>query len=104
MIPQNIWTTDAEGHHTYVSRRWYEYTGATTDDSHGEGWVQWIHPDDRERTLARWQLSLNTGVPYEIEYRFRDAGGGHRWFLGKAMPATKSGGRDASGSMRVANN
>jgi PAS domain S-box-containing protein len=94
MIPQNVWTTDPEGHHTYFSRRWYDFTGATEDASHGEGWMAWIHPDDRERMLARWQHSLDTGDPYEIEYRFRGADGEYHWFLGKAMPL-----RDAAGEI-----
>jgi PAS domain S-box-containing protein len=86
MIPQNIWTTDAEGHHTYFSRGWYEYSGATPEDSHGKGWLDFIHPDDKERSVARWRHSLETGEPYEIEYRFRGKDGEYRWFLGKAKP------------------
>ena len=92
MIPQNIWTTDAQGHHRYFSGRWYEYSGATPEESLGEGWLEFIHPDDRERTLARWRHSLETGEPYEIEYRFRGTDGVYHWFLGKALPL-----RDASG-------
>jgi PAS domain S-box-containing protein len=92
MVPQNIWTTDAEGRHTYFSRRWYDYTGASADDSTGEGWMTWIHPDDWERTAARWQHSLETGEPYEIEYRFRGADGDYHWFLGKAMPLRNEAG------------
>jgi PAS domain S-box-containing protein len=94
MIPQNIWTTDARGSHTYFSRRWYEFTGATPEESHGEAWTRFIHPDDRERMAARWQHSLDTGEPYEIEYRFRGADGEYHWFLGKAMPL-----RDEAGAI-----
>jgi PAS domain S-box-containing protein len=86
MIPQNIWTTDAKGNHTYFSRRWYDFSQATPDESHGEGWLRFIHPDDKERTLARWHHSLQTGGPYEIEYRFRGSDGEYRRFLGKATP------------------
>ncbi|MGN6185304.1 MAG: PAS domain S-box protein [Thermoanaerobaculia bacterium] len=86
MIPQNIWTTDAAGKHRYFSRGWYEFTGATPEESHGDAWVELMHPDDRERTAARWKHSLETGEPYEIEYRFRGADGEYRWFLGKANP------------------
>ena len=92
MIPQNIWTTDAVGRHTYFSRRWYDFTGAAPEESHGEGWLDFIHPDDRVRTLARWQHSLDTGEPYEIEYRFRGGDGEYRWFLGKAMPLRNEAG------------
>ena len=92
MLPQNIWTTDARGRHTYFSRRWYEFSGAAPEESHGEGWLRFIHPDDRERTLARWQHSLDTGEPYEVEYRFRRSDGAYHWFLGKAMPLRNEAG------------
>lgn len=75
MIPQNIWTTDAQGQHKYFSRRWYEFSGSVPEESHGEGWLRFIHPDDKARTVERWQHSLDTGEPYEIEYRFRGADG-----------------------------
>lgn len=86
MIPQNVWTTDPNGHHTYFSRRWFEFTGAGLDASKGEGWVNFIHPDDKDRMHARWRHSLETGEPYEIEYRFRGADSAYHWFLGKALP------------------
>jgi PAS domain S-box-containing protein len=92
MIPQNVWTTDPDGRHTYFSRRWYDFSGATPEESHGEGWTKWIHPEDRERTFARWRHSLETGEPYEIEYRFRNANGDYHWFLGKAMPLRNDAG------------
>ncbi|HEX6589715.1 MAG TPA: PAS domain S-box protein [Longimicrobiales bacterium] len=84
MIPQYIWATDPDGYHTYFSRRWYEFTGMTLESSQGEGWAEKLHPDDRERTSARWQHSLRTGEPYSIEYRFLGANGEYRWFWGQA--------------------
>ena len=92
MIPQPIWATDPSGYHTYFSRRWYEFTGVTLEESKGEGWFQHVHPDDRPRTMARWQHSLQTGEPYSIEYRFRGASGEYRWFLGQAMPERNEAG------------
>lgn len=92
MIPQHIWTTDADGYHTYFSRRWFEYTGTTPGQTRGDRWLQLLHPDDRERTLARWQHSLRTGEPYSIEYRFRSADGTYGWFLGQAMPLRNESG------------
>jgi len=92
MIPQNVWTADATGGHRYFSRRWYEFTGATPEQSHGEAWTGFIHPDDRARMNERWQHSLTTGEPYEIEYRFLGADGEYHWFLGKAMPRRNEAG------------
>lgn len=86
MIPQHIWTTDPDGYHTYFSRRWYEFTGADLEYTWGVGWLHLLHPDDVDRTVARWEQSLRTGEPYAVEYRFRAADGSYCWFLGQAMP------------------
>ncbi|MCC8363767.1 PAS domain-containing sensor histidine kinase [Lysobacter sp. A6] len=93
LIPQHIWTTDAEGYHTYFSRRWYDFAGLDYAASEGEGWLQLLHPDDVERTLARWQHSLATGEPYVIEYRFLGVDGHYHWFLGQAKPLRDDAGR-----------
>ncbi|MGH7638753.1 MAG: PAS domain-containing sensor histidine kinase, partial [Gemmatimonadaceae bacterium] len=89
----HIWTTDPVGYHGWFSRRWHEFTGASLDDTKGEGWLEFVHPDDRERTVARWQQSLRSGAPYSIEYRFRRADGEYCWFLGQAMPLRDDSGR-----------
>jgi PAS domain S-box-containing protein len=93
MIPQHIWTTDPTGYHGYFSRRWYEFTGATLEETEGELWLQFLHPDDRERTMERWKHSLRTGEPYSIEYRFRREDGEYCWFLGQATPLRDESGR-----------
>lgn len=92
MIPQHIWVTGPDGHHNYFSRSWYEFTGTTPGQSVGEGWMAWLHPDDRERTLSTWHHALATGEPYSIEYRFRGADGRYRWFIGQAAPLRNSAG------------
>ncbi|HYC53164.1 MAG TPA: PAS domain S-box protein [Gemmatimonadaceae bacterium] len=94
LIPQHIWTTDPRGYHGYFSRRWYDFTGATLEDTKGEGWLRFLHPDDLERTRARWEHSLRTGERYSIEYRFRRADGVYCWFLGQAVPL-----RDETGNI-----
>jgi PAS domain S-box-containing protein len=93
-IPQYIWTTDANGYHRYFSRRWYEFTGSTLEETEGDRWLRFIHPEDRERTISRWQHSLETGEPYSIEYRFQNVDGDYCWFWGQAMPQ-----RDAAGAI-----
>lgn len=93
-LPQLVWIARPDGYHIYFNQRWWEYTGLDPDASLGDGW--WsnaLHPDDRERTMEAWQHSLQTGDPYEIEYRFRAADGQFRWFLGRALPQRDEQGR-----------
>ncbi|HEV7280209.1 MAG TPA: PAS domain S-box protein [Pirellulaceae bacterium] len=46
-------------------------------------YVDAIHPDDRERVQTAIGRSLDTGEPYEIEYRLRRPDGSARWVLAR---------------------
>lgn len=91
-MPQMVWSTQPDGYHDYYNARWYEFTGVPAGSTDGEGWNGMFHPDDQERSRAVWQHSLETGDPYEIEYRLRDAHGEYRWTLGRALPIRDSRG------------
>ncbi|MGL4314889.1 MAG: sensor histidine kinase, partial [Sphingomonas sp.] len=59
----------------------------------GWGWLDPVHPDDRERALAQWQLAPSQGR-YEAEYRIRDAAtGDYHWFQTRAAPVRDVNGR-----------
>lgn len=94
LMPQIVWTADAEGSFDYYNRHWYEYTGQTLEQTLGWGWQPVLHPDDAPRCLRRWARSVKTGEDYEIEYRFRRASdGSYRWHLGRAVPVRDSSGQ-----------
>jgi len=93
-IPQLVWATDENGLHLYYNRRWYEYTGLSEEESLGFGFTNALHPEDKERTLARWERAWREGEGYEIEYRFYSRPlEAYRWFLGRAEPVRDEGGR-----------
>jgi PAS domain S-box-containing protein len=81
-----VWSTRPDGFHDYYNARWYEFTGVPTGSTDGEGWNGMFHPEDQDRAWSIWRHSLETGEPYEIEYRLRDANGHYRWTLGRALP------------------
>jgi PAS domain S-box-containing protein len=85
-MPQMVWSTLPNGFHDYYNARWYEFTGVPAGSTDGEGWNGMFHPDDQERARQLWSYSLETGEPYEIEYRLRRADGVYRWTLGRAQP------------------
>ncbi|MDB5019579.1 MAG: hypothetical protein JWQ28_706 [Pedobacter sp.] len=85
-IIQMVWVTDAKGMHEYSNKRWYDFTGSDFETTKGEGWNQMFHPDDRARAREKWEHSLKTGEPYEIEYRLINKNGDYVWVLGRAAP------------------
>jgi PAS domain S-box-containing protein len=85
-MPQMVWSTRPDGFHDYYNARWYEFTGVPEGSTDGEGWNGMFHPQDQDRAWSRWRRSLETGEPYEIEYRLRHRSGEYRWTLGRALP------------------
>jgi two-component system CheB/CheR fusion protein len=86
ILPAMVWGCRADGTCDYLSRRWYEYTGTTEADNLGQGWLDQIHPDDRDRVREAWRNAVRTGVPLDAELRLRDRDGAYRWFLTRAIP------------------
>jgi len=85
-MPQMVWSTRPDGYHDYYNQRWYGFTGMPEGSTDGEEWNGMFHPDDRERAWKLWRHSLESGEPYEIEYRLRHRSGEYRWVLGRASP------------------
>jgi PAS domain S-box-containing protein len=94
-MPQMVWSTLPDGFHDYFNARWYEFTGTPVGTTDGEGWNDMFHPDDQDRAWAIWRQSLETGEPYNIEYRLRHFDGTYRWVLGRALPV-----RDENGAIQ----
>lgn len=92
-MPQMVWSTTPDGLHDYYNARWYEFTGVPEGTTDGEGWNDMLHPDDQARAWDLWRHSLETGAPYQIEYRLRHRSGEYRWTLGRALPIRDEMGR-----------
>ena len=80
-IPQLAWMAQADGAIVWFNKRWYEYTGTTPEQMVGWGWQSTHDPEVLPQMLQRWQESVRTGDPFEMEYPIRGADGQYRWFL-----------------------
>src|SRR5579863_543476 len=92
--PDIIFSRHTDGARDYISGRFYEYTGAAPGSAVGLGWLEYMHADDRERSLAHWLHCAQSGEDYETEYRLRGADGNYRWFRARAVPL-----RDPNGTI-----
>jgi PAS domain S-box-containing protein len=80
-----VWTADTTGAVDDMPL-WSKLTGQTRDELRGLGWIEAIHPAERDTVRARWSAAIASGQTYEIEYRLRLRDGGHRWFHSRAVP------------------
>jgi formate hydrogenlyase transcriptional activator len=97
-IPGLVNTTTAEGEFEFVSQQCLDYFGTTLEElkaQESKGWTNSniVHPDDFPRMLSTWMRSVETGHPYQSEYRIRRADGVYRWFHVRSLPWRDTEGR-----------
>jgi PAS domain S-box-containing protein len=84
--PDIIFSSNGDGSRDYISERFFEYTGASPESAVGFGWLECVHPDDTTEIKAHWVRCINSGEPYEAEYRIKNRDGIYRWFRARAIP------------------
>ena len=87
LAPQIVWFADGEGRLTYCNQYWYSYTGLSERETLGDGWINALHPDDRDRIATGWSDAVKQGVEYESELRLRKLDGDYCWFLVRSRPS-----------------
>jgi PAS domain S-box-containing protein len=86
---QAVWIADANGFPKEFSL-WSALTGQTPAEVEGWGWLNAIHPEDRELSQALWHQALASKSPYKVEYRVQVADGSYRFFAVYAVPILDS--------------
>ena len=84
-IPQMVWSVSDDAAE-YYNGQWYEFVGTRPGTGDAESRIDFIHPDDRAEAAERWQHSLDSGEPFEAEYRMRHHSGEYRHVLSRAFP------------------
>lgn len=79
-VNEIIFQTDAEGHWLFLNKSWERVTGFTQEESLGQLFVDFVHPDDRALNWKKFEPLINREKVYcrhEIRYLTKD--GGFKW-------------------------
>jgi PAS domain S-box-containing protein len=79
--PVMMWMSGPDGACTGFNRAWLEFTGRPSAEELGDGWLEGVHPDDRDGCQASYRTALASRQPFTIEYRLRRADGAYREVL-----------------------
>ncbi|MDQ3109178.1 MAG: PAS domain-containing protein [Bacteroidota bacterium] len=86
-MPQFIWTADANGILNYFNQSVYNFSSLNEEELIKEGgWLEIVHPDEREENIKLWFDSVRNGTDFKFEHRFRRYDGEFRWQLSRAKP------------------
>jgi PAS domain S-box-containing protein len=88
---QVVWVTTPAGQIAEDSPEWRRVSGQTTGEYLGGGWLDAIHPEDRERVERDWLECLDTGKTFDSSYRVRTRSGSHRYYEVRAVPIERDG-------------
>jgi PAS domain S-box-containing protein len=80
-----IWTAPADGQVADIVE-WRRLTGQSPSETQGSGWLDAIHPDDRDRVHELRSRSLAEKSVYRASYRLRMQDGRYDRFLSQAVP------------------
>ena len=91
-LPALVFGSQPDGACDYLSRQWLEYTGVPEREQLGYGWIQQVHPEDRDRVRETWRAAVKAGVTFDSEFRIRRADGTFHWFKTRSVAIRDSAG------------
>lgn len=84
--PVMIWTADLDRRCSYLNQQWVRFTGRPREAQLDQGWIESVHPDDRDRCTEVFEAAFAARTPYVLESRLRHHDGAYRWVLDHGVP------------------
>jgi PAS domain S-box-containing protein len=85
-LPVMVWFDNALGKCIYVNKASLAFTGRTFEQEQEGGWIQSMHPADRDNYLAAYRTARQSKRLFEVEYRLRRNDGEYRWVMERGTP------------------
>lgn len=85
-LPVPVKVSDSTGACVYVNNSWKEFTGNDFEKEKGDGWINSIHPDDKEKYLENIRIASRDGHKYSQDLRLKKRSGEFHWFMSLGKP------------------
>lgn len=104
MAPVGIFHCTPEGHLTYANEQACQFMGLSLEEALGKGWLNAIHPKDKESVMAKWHKAEGSGKIFTLEYRFYHPKEDKTlWVINEAAPELDEEGRVKSYIQSITN-
>ncbi|WZP00214.1 response regulator [Isosphaeraceae bacterium EP7] len=87
-----VWITPASGEFESDQHAWSAFTGQSFNQLRGWGWLDAVHPEDRDETARVWAEATASRSLYQVEHRLRRNDGEYRHMSVRAVPIFSEGG------------
>ncbi|MGP1387407.1 MAG: EAL domain-containing protein [Thainema sp.] len=84
--PMLLWLANSAGDCIFFNQRWLEFTGRTLEEEIYDGWLENVHPDDRQAYYDCYFQAVHNQEDFVSEYRLLHVNGNYRWILDTGKP------------------
>ncbi len=91
-MPVLLYMKDTEDRGVFFNQSWLDFRGRRLAQESGCGWLEGVHPEDRDRTLALMRNASHQRTSFRVEYRLRRHDGLYCWMLDEGRPRFTPGG------------
>ena len=85
-LPNPLRRSNPDGECVFFNKAWLAFTGRTSAEERGDGWMEGIHPDDRNGYQETCREHENLLCLTHVEYRLRYNTGEYRWIREIRIP------------------
>ncbi|MDE3744280.1 MULTISPECIES: PAS domain-containing protein [Methylobacterium] len=82
-----IWAAELDRCVTYICEEWSAVTGQPPSESLGLGWLEAVHPEERDMICGAFLQAFEHRCTFTLRYRLRRYTGDHMWVAGAAAPS-----------------
>ena len=90
--PAMVWTMRPNSTLDFLNRTCMTFSGLPIEKLLDDGWLDSVHPDDRDRCVGIYVPAVEARRPFLAEYRMRHADGSYRWLLATGVPRYEADG------------
>jgi PAS domain S-box-containing protein len=101
LMPGMVSKTDGKGNDIYFNKNWLDFTGQHSEHLKEIGWVEFIHPEEKQTFVKAWGNSLDTGCNLEMQLRLKNKEDKYIWHLSRCEAVKED---DGSVKMWIAAN
>ncbi|MFD2366270.1 ATP-binding protein [Pseudoduganella sp. GCM10020061] len=84
--PAMLWVTEPDGRCSFLSRGWYAFTGQQKAEGLDFGWINAIHPQERDWARQLFMDANERKVEFALEHRVLHVDGTYRWVIDTGRP------------------
>ncbi|MFN6571519.1 PAS domain S-box protein [Dendronalium sp. ChiSLP03b] len=93
--PVMLWMAGCDGLFTFFNKSWLNFTGRSIEQQQEWGWLEAVHPQERNFCQENYDSAFHARAKFEIEYRLKRHDGEYRWMLDTGIPRFTPSGKFA---------